>query len=127
MAKNYDFDSIIEKCSSGSDLDKNLDELQTHLKNLRLLINDAELLYHGVGLNSKIYRMYEDIYSVIGSTNSYNVWANFGMWNAILKVQSTAAQLKKNAEDDKEEYEEEQREAEENNTDDDFPMTWRYF
>ncbi len=113
MAKEYDYEGVRKICSAGGDLDKSLSNLQEDLKKLRLLVNDCELLYHGIGRNCLAFKTYEEIYSIIGSTNSYNVWYNFGMWDAILKIKNMADQLKSNADSDEEEYEEEQRALEE--------------
>ena len=124
MAKEYSYEGVRKACSAGGEIDRTLNDLQSELKKLRLLINDCESLFHGKGRYCLAYKTYEDIYSLIGSTNSYNVWYNFGMWDAILKIKNMADQLKTNADQDEEEYNEEQSQL---NEQDDNDSTWTHF
>ena len=116
--KYYDFDGVMATCSSGSYLSSSLDSLQTNVERLQKLIKELEEYYHGIGNNSTIYKMYEEIYSSIGGASNYNYWNNSGIWDAIQNIVYKADNLYYNAERDKREWEEEQRrlrEEEENN------------
>lgn len=114
--KNYDFEGVMDTCSSGSYLSNALDNLQDDMDKLQRLVKELEKCYHGIGRNSSIYKMYEDIYSNIGGASNFNYWNNSGMWDAIQNIVYKSDVLYESAERDKEDYDDEQRRLEENSS-----------
>ena len=108
-AKKYDFDGVMNICSSGSFLSNSLDSLQDDIEKLQSLLKELEELYHGVGSKSSIYNMYDELYSYIGGASNYNYWNNSGIWDSVQNIVYKADTLYYNAERDKREWEEEQR------------------
>ncbi len=108
-ARYYDFDGVMDTCSSGSYLSNALDNLQDDLEKLQRLVHELEENYHGIGSSSSIYKLYDEIYSNLGGASNYNYWNNTGMWKAIQNIVYKADTLYSNAERDKREWEEEQR------------------
>ncbi len=74
--KAYEYDRVIEFTQSGGAMDQALSDLQKSLKELRVLINECEPLYHGKGQTSPVYNQYKYLYNNIGTPSS-------GLWNQV--------------------------------------------
>lgn len=113
--KEYDFDGVMSSCSEGSYLSESLENLQNDLSQLQKMIKELEGFYHGIGRDSSVYKMYDDLYTTIGRASNYNYWNNSGLWEAVQNIVYKTNKLYNNAEKDKKEYEEEQQRSQNEN------------
>lgn len=72
--KKYEYDEVISFTSGGSSLDQALQQIQTDLKELRILVDRAQPLYHGKGNGSVVYKQYDGLYKNIGVVPSTGFW-----------------------------------------------------
>lgn len=105
MAKNYDYNEVIEFCKAGGPLDNSLAQLQADLKNLRIITEQCQELFHGQGTTG-IYSAYNTIFSNIGYANEGG--ASAGAWGVASNIRTINSSIYYNALKDKEADEQEE-------------------
>lgn len=113
MAKNYDYDAVMDFCKDGGTLDNSLAVMQEKLKALRICTNECEELLHGIGTESAFYKQYKKIYDSIGQSDG--VSSGSGAWQMAAIIRAVNTKIYQNAEEDKRIDEEEQAAATANN------------
>ena len=92
--KSYEYEEVLTFSGSNGKMDSTLTELQKHLKELRILVNECEPLYHGKGTTSPIYNQYKTLYANIGNPNQ-------GLWNQVNGAAQLQNKIYSNAKSDK--------------------------
>ncbi len=92
--KSYEYDEVLAFSGSNGKMDSTLTQLQKHLKELRVLVNECEPLYHGKGATSPIYNQYKILYANIGNPNQ-------GLWNQVNGAAQLQNKIYSNAKSDK--------------------------
>ena len=109
--KSYEYNDVINACSSNSKIANDLKELQYILKDLNKDISKCEDYFHGKSYNSRIYKSYDELYEIIGKENKG------GCWDLVYKIINTLNTVKGYAQSDLDAYnaevEEENRRFEE--------------
>ncbi|MCX4364716.1 MAG: hypothetical protein OSJ70_02920 [Bacilli bacterium] len=98
MSKSYNYDEVIEFCKAGGPIDNSLAQLQEDLKNLRLITEQCQELFHGEGA-SGIYSAYDTIFKNIGYANS---GSSVGAWGVAANIRTINSSVYYNALRDKE-------------------------
>ena len=95
----YNYEDAINKCSKGSSIDYKLQDLQSNLKELNILLKECEDKFHGKGYQSKIYKSYDNMYQTIGKARKN------GSWDVIYQIIRAVSEAKAQAENDLRDYE----------------------
>ena len=70
MAKSYDYDEVIAFTGSGGTLDSTLTEIQTKVKELRVLVDECQEYLHGQTAGQGLHAAYQKYYNMIGTPNT---------------------------------------------------------